>query len=81
MRAPGNREGRSVKRFARGGFIADVITKNNDDRDIFHWVLQREDSKDVLEIGQERTLAAAEKEAKERLAFMAKRWKQQEQAS
>ena len=81
MRAPENREGRSVKRFARGGFIADVITNNSDDRDIFHWVVQKEDSKDVLEIGQEPTLAAAEKEARERLASVARRWKHQQQAS
>jgi len=54
---------RPIRRIQRGHFFADIVISRSGRGQIFHYVIQPEESQAVLSWGQERSLEAAEQAA------------------
>lgn len=61
---------RSGVRIRLAGYYADIVCNGKSDPEIWHWVVQREGSADIIKWGQERYCAAAEMAAKRYLQSM-----------
>lgn len=69
---PGRARKHNNTRLTLGDFIADVIVDRKADLPVYHYIVQRIGSADVLDWGQEPTFEAAEEHAKNVLAEMVK---------
>ena len=54
-------------RMVAGEYIADVLVDSRQPSRVFHWIVQKVGSAEILQWGQESTFAAAEEAAKEYL--------------
>jgi len=63
----------SNTRLVAGEYMADVLVDSRQPSRVFHWIVQKVGSAEILQWGQESSFAAAEEAAKEYLANLNRR--------
>lgn len=72
MEGTGRSKAPAELRLTRGEFFADILLDQRDNSHVYHWIVQKSGSPEILQMGQARSYDEARRCAEQSLALVAK---------